>query len=91
MTVRTKFFAYFRDLFGAKERPVELPEGASVGALLGSLCDTAARRSELFGEAGLRPHIVIMINGTPLSAAGGIDARLHEGDTVAIFPLMGGG
>ncbi|HPW17916.1 MAG TPA: hypothetical protein PLP83_06000 [Candidatus Aminicenantes bacterium] len=32
MTVKAKFFAYFRDLFGGRERDLAVAAGASVGA-----------------------------------------------------------
>jgi MoaD family protein len=91
MTVKTKFFAYFRDLFGGRERDLAVEAGASVGDVLGLLCDTSERRREVFAGEGLKPHIVVMVNGTPVGSLQGLATRLAPGDTLAVFPLMGGG
>jgi len=86
MTVRVRFFAYFRDLFGGKEKIFDLDMGTKAGELLDLLGDSPARRDELS-----RPNLIVMINGADLASRGGPAAELREGDTVAIFPLMGGG
>ena len=91
MTVRVRFFAYFRELFGGKDRVLDLPDGASVGAALELLCDSPARRAEIFDAARLRPQIVVMINGAGLPTATGTATPLREGDILAVFPMMGGG
>jgi molybdopterin synthase sulfur carrier subunit len=91
MTVRVKFFAYFRELFGGKDLALPLPPGATVAAALDLLCDTAARRAELFDGARLKPHIVLMINGAGLVPAAGLAASLADGDVLSVFPMMGGG
>jgi MoaD family protein len=86
MTVKVRFFAYFRDLFDGKEKRIELEAEAKVGRLMDILGDSSARRKEL----GSR-HLVVMINGTNLSSLDGLATELHDGDVVAVFPLMGGG
>jgi len=91
MTVKIKFFAYFRDLFGGRERAVEVAEGLTVGDLLSLIGDTAARRAELFSGAGLRPHLVVMLNGVHIQSLQGLESRLSSGDTVAVFPFLAGG
>ena len=91
MTVKVKFFAYFRDVFDAREKSVSLPEGSTVGNLLNVLCDTRARRSEIFEGAGLKPLVLVMINGSPSGSFRGLATELAEGDIVAIFPFMAGG
>jgi molybdopterin synthase sulfur carrier subunit len=91
MTVKARFFAYFRDLFGGRERDVEVGEAASVGDVLALLCDTPGRRGEIFAGGELKPHIVVMLNGVPLNSLKGLATPLSPGDTLAIFPMMGGG
>jgi len=48
MTVKVKFFAYFRELFGGRERSFDLPPGMVFGRFLDLLGDTPARRAELY-------------------------------------------
>jgi sulfur carrier protein ThiS len=43
MKVRVRFFAYFRDVFGGKEKEVNLPQEATVMDLLNTLADSARR------------------------------------------------
>lgn len=91
MTVKAKFFAYFRDLFGGRERDIAVGEGATVGAALTVLCDTPERRGEIFAGDELKPHLVVMLNGVPVQSIRGLSTPLSSGDTLAIFPIMGGG
>jgi len=88
MTVRVRFLATFKALFGGSGREMDLPEGMTVGALLNIPCDTPARRREVFGAgAVLKPQIVVMRNGAPA----GLADPLAAGDTVAVFPFVTGG
>lgn len=92
MTIKVKFLAYFRDLFGAREKQVEMPAGADLRQLLKLLCDTAGREEQVFsGTEKINPDTVILKNGSPVSSAAGLRAPLAEGDVVAIFPYLGGG
>ena len=91
MIIKAKFFAYFRDLFGGRERAVAVAPAATVGEALAVLCDTPARRAEVFAGAGLKPHLVVMLNGVPVQSLKGMATPLADGDTLAVFPIMGGG
>ncbi|MCX7973781.1 MAG: MoaD/ThiS family protein [Candidatus Aminicenantes bacterium] len=92
MKIKVKFFASMRQLFQTREREVDLPEGACFRHLLDLLCDSAERREGLFDkETKLNPNLVFLRNGQPIQSFGGLEARLEEGDVVAIFPLLGGG
>ena len=91
IAVKVRFFAYFRELFGASEITKELPDGAAVGDLLENLCDTPVRKSEIFSGRLPRSHVVVMINGRPIDPRRGLEEPLHDGDAVAVFPFLGGG
>ncbi len=91
MAVTVKFFAYFREVFGGRELDVPAAEAATLGALLDRLGDTPQRRAELLAGTGLKPHLVVMVNGAPLPADRPLEIALKDGDVVAIFPLLGGG
>jgi MoaD family protein len=91
MTVKAKFFAYFRDLFGSRERDVVVGEGATVRDALSLLCDTSERRREVFEGGSLKPHLVVMVNGVHVESLRGLDTELSPGDTIAVFPMLGGG
>jgi len=91
MTVRIKFFAYFRELYGGRERELALATGATVGDALALLADTPERRCELFSGDALKAHLVVMANGIPVSSLQGLATALQDGDTLAVFPMVGGG
>ena len=91
MTVKIKFFAYFRDLFGGRERELGLGDRSTVGDALARLCDTDARRREIFAGVELKPHLVVMVNGVPVQSLRGPATPLSDGDTLAVFPMLGGG
>jgi len=91
IAVRVKFFATHKKLFGPGEHMILLRPGATALDLLHTLCNTIERRAEIFDGDDVRPHIVVMINGTNLPAATGTATPLAEGDHVSIFPLLGGG
>jgi len=88
--VRIKFFAHFRELFGAKDKELALAPGATVKDILDVLCDTAERRKLVF-DGQLRPNIVVMKNGSSILSLKGLATALDAGDTLAIFPMLGGG
>jgi molybdopterin synthase sulfur carrier subunit len=90
MTVRIKFFAHFRELFGAKDKELPLAPGATVKDILDVLCDTAERRRIVF-DGELKPHVVVMKNGSSILSLKGLATALDAGDTLAIFPMLGGG
>jgi MoaD family protein len=86
MTVKVRFFAYFRELFNGREKRIELEAETTAGRLLEIMGDTPARRKELSSR-----HLVVMINGASLSSRDGLATALQDGDVIAVFPLMGGG
>jgi len=91
MTIKAKFFAYFKDLFGGRERDVDLGAGRTVREALDTLCDSVERRAEIFAGSDLKPHLVVMVNGVHIQSLRGLDTELAPGDTLAIFPFLGGG
>jgi MoaD family protein len=91
MTIKAKFFANFRDLFGGRERDLAVGEGATVRDALSLLCDTSERRREVFEGDCLKPHLVVMVNGVHVESLRGLDTVLSPGDTLAVFPMLGGG
>jgi len=91
MIVKVKLFANFQELFGGRDRTLDLSAEATVGEALGVLCDTPARLAEIFVCGELRPHLVVMVDGVPVQSLKGLATRLADGDVLAVFPMMGGG
>jgi len=81
MIVRSLFFAQYRDMAGADELPVELPDGASVADLVARLREDRGGLSSLPAS----PVVAVNMDYAPLATA------LREGDEVAFIPPVAGG
>ena len=81
MQVTVRFFATVRDVVGAGERKVRLPDGATLRALLDSIF------SEHPALRGSEPTLLLAVNHEFADPA----TVLREGDEVAIMPPVSGG
>ena len=81
MEVRVLFFAAYRELAGAREAVVALPDGTRTGELLERVLEAHPK---------LRPHRDSMILAVNEEFAGP-DATLKPGDEVALLPPVSGG
>jgi molybdopterin synthase sulfur carrier subunit len=81
MRVKVKLFSAFRDIVGAKEEYVELPDGTTVSGLL----EDYIRRFPQMGR--FRDHIVLSVN----SQFGAATRVLKDGDIVSFLPPVSGG
>ena len=92
MPVKVKFFATFRELFKGKEIEVELESAPNVQKLLNYLCKSPKCRREILDRSGEpRPGVMILKNGRQIQSLDGIQTGLEAGDTIAMFPPLGGG
>lgn len=91
MRVKARFFAYFREIFGGREKDVVIPDGSTVGDLLDLVCDTEKRRAEVFKGRALKPLVIAMKNGTSIQSLDGLETKLEDDDVIAVFPFVGGG
>ncbi|HEY81090.1 MAG TPA: hypothetical protein EYP25_14185 [Anaerolineae bacterium] len=80
MNVRVRLFASLREIFKSPYLEVELPDGATVADLVEVIREEAPH----LGRGG-RFHVTINKDFVDM------DAILHDGDEVAIFPPVGGG
>jgi molybdopterin converting factor subunit 1 len=81
ISVRTLFFAAYRDAVGSREVAVELGEGATVGDLVAEL----RGRGSPFDALPAEPAVAVNRSYAPLSE------RLGAGDEVAFIPPVAGG
>jgi molybdopterin synthase sulfur carrier subunit len=91
LKVTVKFFAYLRDIFRGRKEQIELPSGSSVGDLLNLLCDSQARREQIFDCHELRPQMMVLKNGNHIQHFRGLDTILEDEDTIVLIPPVGGG
>ncbi|GBC70303.1 hypothetical protein HRbin02_00067 [Candidatus Calditenuaceae archaeon HR02] len=93
ITVKTKYYAYLRELTGIREEEITLSEGATVLTLIEYLVKKygASFKSYILADnMGLKPSIVIAINGVKISDDP-LNRRLRDGDTLVILPPISGG
>jgi molybdopterin converting factor subunit 1 len=81
MTIRTLFFASYRDLAGTDELTLELPSGATARDLVESLRDSGAAWQRLPAS----PAVAVNLEYVPLTTP------LRDGDEVALIPPVSGG
>ena len=94
MKVKVKFFTSLREITGKKEDEIQSPSNILVKELLASLSEKYGREFNdyLYDERGkLRTYIQILVNGRGINVLQGFETKLKEGDTIAIFPPVGGG
>ncbi len=88
--VTLKFFANLRDLTGKKEMKVDAShlKGAidRASSMLG-----IDLMEELFEGERPKKGVIILVNGKNIEHLKGLSTPLEEGDTVSLFPPVGGG
>lgn len=89
--IKVLFFATIRDYTREKETAAEGTE--TVRELLLQLSDRYGDdfRNEAFEGIELSDRLIVLVNGRHIAHTGGGETRLSEGDTVAVFPIIGGG
>jgi molybdopterin synthase sulfur carrier subunit len=90
--MQIRFFATIRECTGASEIRWDEPT-ATLGELLLAL---SARYGSVFRRwvlenDDLGKTVLVVINGHDSRHQGGINATLHQDDTIAIFPAIAGG
>lgn len=81
MTVRTLFFASYRDIAGADELELDVVPGATVRSLVASLRERGGAWTRLPAEPVVAVNLEYVNLSTPLS----------DGDEVAFIPPVSGG
>lgn len=81
MKIKVKLFAAFREIVGAKEEELDMPQGTTVGGLL----DNYIRRFPQM--ARYREHIILSVN----KEYGPPGKVIKEGDEVSFLPPVSGG
>lgn len=81
MRVNVLYFGTLKDLFACERDPIDLPEGATVDALLSLLRAQTSKQSEVWRT------LAVAVN----QEYAALSTRLHEGDEVALLPPVSGG
>lgn len=89
--IRVLFFATIRDL--AREKETSAPFCPTVRDLLAGLSERYGEtfRKEALEDGDVSGRVIIMVNGRAIAHTGRGKTPLSDGDTVAVFPIIGGG
>ncbi|MEM4404469.1 MAG: ubiquitin-like small modifier protein 1, partial [Nitrososphaerota archaeon] len=91
--MKTRYYAYLREVTGVREEEIALEEGSTVADLVEKLVKRYGeplRRYILTEDMELRPNIAVAVNGVKVSEEP-LRKTLREGDTVVILPPISGG
>ena len=92
MTVKIRFFARFRELFGT-----DIMTDVVAGMMFTSLITSIAKKNPegyaaIFDEKGdFREFVILMKNGKRLDIADAEKTPVEDGDEIAVFPPVAGG
>lgn len=92
MKVGVKFYSYLKGRFEDREREFELNNGSNIRDLLDLLCTSPEQRQAIFDQSGeLSPFVRILKNERDIKVLDGLQTKLEDRDSIALFPPMGGG
>jgi molybdopterin synthase sulfur carrier subunit len=92
MKVKVKFLKTFKEITGKKEDEIESPNVITVEELLVHLSNKYGKEFAecLYDEKGnVQKYIQILLNGKDIKLLQGFETKLNEGDTVAVFHVVG--
>ncbi|MBM4423518.1 MAG: MoaD/ThiS family protein [Chloroflexi bacterium] len=92
--MKVNFYATLRQIVGGKTVEVALDYGVTVQGLIDELLARyPALHPQLYDEHGqLYPHVHVFVNGRDAQHLdAGLDTPIAPGDTINIFPPVGGG
>jgi molybdopterin synthase sulfur carrier subunit len=92
--VKVNFYATYRQVVGGKTVDLLVPDGISVRQLVDEIVKHYPKLGrELLDERGeLYSHVHVFVNGRDVPfLAEHMDTLLQPGDTIDIFPPVGGG
>jgi MoaD family protein len=90
-TVTVKVFGGLREVLGAPERPMTLPDVATLSDLFARLEADVPALSRRIADGLEKGFLNVLINGRNARFLQGTDTPLHDGDAVAFLPPIGGG
>ncbi len=98
MTLRVEYTGQLRSAIGRSEDRVELPDGATVAALLVHLAEqvSVAARAHLVHQSGqqsgqIQRSLLVAVNGLALAGGQSASVVLQHNDCVVLYPPIGGG
>ena len=89
--IKVLFFATIRDYTNEKETTAE--GASSIKGLLHLLCARYGPEfeAEVFEGEKISDRVIVLVNGKHIAHTGGPLTPVKDGDTIAVFPVIGGG
>lgn len=92
MEILVKFFANFREMTDVSKEKFEVNDHSTVIDLLDQVTKEYPDLSnELFEDEELSSYVNVLINHRNIKDIEGLDTKLEQNDSVAIFPPVSGG
>jgi molybdopterin converting factor small subunit len=94
MKLLVEYTGQLRTAVGRSQDRIEVPDGATVAALLAQLSQSIGEsaRPHLLTQAGtMQPSLLVAINDTACTARQAASTVLQDGDSVVLLPPIAGG
>ncbi len=97
MKITVRFFTHLREIAGRREETIEVPltEKADLFTILRILSQKYGKEFDEYvydqKTGKVRGYLQLLVNGRSISDIGELNAKLEDGDVLAIVPPVGGG
>lgn len=96
MKVMVEYLGYIKQVLNAEQtEPLTLQDKAKIRDLLVLLAEKHGEpfRKAIYdpGDAEIKPHHILAINGIILNQQDNLDTKLQNGDRISVMPVVTGG
>jgi molybdopterin synthase sulfur carrier subunit len=95
MKIKVHYLGLVKTYTNKTQDDITLADNAKLSDLMNKMATEFGKQftADIYepGEADLKTMFTVMINGVVSGQLGGLDAKLKEGDSVILMPLMTGG
>ncbi len=89
--IKVRVFATIREAVGVDELDLDIDEGFEDLVKKADEVTDGRFSKAVWSEGWFRENLIVFVNGRNVEFLGGKNAKLRDGDVVAIFPAIAGG